>query len=156
MQNRTKIHQNHKNGVVFNARQLSRCPELPAGNGNYACWQKSAAASSEQWRNPCLQDGKALEGLQARPDPVYEPTSVSLIFRLGQKESPLDSAAGIQRDSDSIDLLMCSSQISRRILRLALTSKLYLGTVVCCDSHYFIDIRLRFIVRFRIASALPS
>lgn len=43
------------------------------------------AASSEQRRNPCLQDGKTLEGLQTRPDPVYEPMSVSLIFRLGQK-----------------------------------------------------------------------
>ena len=85
--------------LIFNARQLSRCPELPAGNGNYARWQKFTASSSEQWRNSCLQDGKTLEGLQARPDPVYEPMSVSLIFRLGQKESRWTPAAGIQRDS---------------------------------------------------------
>lgn len=71
--------------LIFNARQLSRCPELPAGNGNYARWQKFAASSSEQWRNPCLQDGKTLEGLQARPDPVYEPMSVSYILRLCKK-----------------------------------------------------------------------
>lgn len=85
--------------LIFNARQPSRCPELPAGHGNYAYWQKSTASSSEQRRNPCLQDGKALEGLQARPDPVYEPMSVSLIFRLGQKESrwtPQPESSGIR------------------------------------------------------------
>jgi hypothetical protein len=85
--------------LIFNARQLSRCPELPAGNGNYACWQKSTASSSEQRRNSRLQDGKTLEGLQARPDPVYEPMSVSLIFRLGQKESrwtPQQESSGIR------------------------------------------------------------
>ena len=81
--------------LIFNARQLSWCPELPAGHGNYACWQKSTAASSEQRRNSRLQDGKTLEGLQTRPDPVYEPMSVNHILRFGQK---LDSAAGIQRD----------------------------------------------------------
>lgn len=70
--------------LIFNARQLSRCPELPAGHGNYACWQKSTASSSEQRRNSCLQDGKTLENLQARPDPVYEPMSVNHILRLGQ------------------------------------------------------------------------
>lgn len=91
----------------------------------------------------------------SKTDPVYEPMSVSLIFRLGQK-NPVGLRSRNPAGFDSIDPLMCSSQISRRILRLALTSKLYLGTVVCCDSHYFIDIRLRFIVRFRIASALPS
>ena len=71
--------------LIFNARQLSRCPELPTGHGNYACWQKSTAASSEQRRNSRLQDGKTLEGLQARPDPVYEPMSVSYILRLCKK-----------------------------------------------------------------------
>ena len=84
--------------LIFNARQLSRCPELPAGNGNYACWQKSTASSSEQRRNSRLQDGKTLEGLQTRPDPVYEPMSVSRIFRLGQKESrwtPQQESSGI-------------------------------------------------------------
>ena len=99
--------------LIFNARQPSRCPELPAGHGNYAYWQKSTASSSEQRRNPCLQDGKALECLQARPDPVYEPMSVSLIFRLGQKESrwtPQPESSGIRfyriqtiRDSISLD-----------------------------------------------------
>lgn len=68
--------------LIFNARQLSRCPELPAGHGNYACWQKSTAASSEQRRNSRLQDGKTLEGLQTRPDPVYEPMSVNHIQKL--------------------------------------------------------------------------
>ena len=85
--------------LIFNARQLSRCPEFPAGNGNHACWQKSTATSSKQRRNSRLQDGKALEGLQARPDPVYEPMSVSLIFRLGQKESrwtPQQESSGIR------------------------------------------------------------
>ena len=43
------------------------------------------AASSEQRRNSRLQDGKTLEGLQTRPDPVYEPMSVNHILRLGQK-----------------------------------------------------------------------
>ena len=84
--------------LIFNARQLSRCPELPAGYGNYACWQKFTASSSEQRRNPCLQDGKTLEGLQARPDSIYEPMSVSRIFRLGQKESrwtPQQESSGI-------------------------------------------------------------
>jgi hypothetical protein len=84
--------------LIFNARQLSRCPELPAGHGNYACWQKSTASSSEQRRNSRLQDGKTLEGLQARLDSVYEPMSVSLIFRLGQKESrwtPQQESSGI-------------------------------------------------------------
>ena len=84
--------------LIFNARQLSRCPELPAGHGNYACWQKSTVASSEQRRSSRLQDGKAPEGLQARPDPVYEPMSVSFIFRLGQKESrwtPQQESSGI-------------------------------------------------------------
>ena len=85
--------------LIFNARQLSRCPELPAGHGNYACWQKSTAASSEQRRNSRLQDGKTLEGLQARPDPVYEPMSVNHILRLGQKESrwtPQQESSGIR------------------------------------------------------------
>ena len=85
--------------LIFNARQLSRCPELPAGHGNYACWQKSTASSSEQRRNPCLQDGKTLEGLQTRPDSVYEPMSVNHILRLGQKESrwtPQQESSGIQ------------------------------------------------------------
>ena len=85
--------------LIFNARQLSRCPELPAGHGNYACWQKSTAASSEQRRNPCLQEGKTLEGLQTRPDSVYEPMSVNHILRLGQKESrwtPQQESSGIQ------------------------------------------------------------
>ena len=101
--------------LIFNARQLSRCPELPAGHGNYACWQKSTAASSEQRRNSCLQDGKTLEGLQARPDPVYEPMSVSHILRLGQKESrwtPQQKSSGIR----FYRFLMRLSQISRRIL----------------------------------------
>lgn len=101
--------------LIFNARQLSRCPELPAGHGNYACWQKSTASSSEQRRNPCLQDGKALEGLQARPDPVYEPMSVSRIFPFGKKD-PVGLRSRNPAGFDSIDLLMCSSQISRRIL----------------------------------------
>ena len=85
--------------LIFNARQLSRCPELPAGHGNYACWQKSTAASSEQRRNSRIQDGKTLEGLQTRPDPVYEPMSVSRILRLGQKESrwtPQQESSGIR------------------------------------------------------------
>ena len=85
--------------LIFNARQLSRCPELPAGHGNYACWQKSTASSSEQRRNSRIQDGKTLEGLQARPDPVYEPMSVSRILRLGQKESrwtPQQESSGIR------------------------------------------------------------
>ena len=44
-------------------------------------------------------NGKALEGLQARSDPVYEPMSVSLIFRLGQKEprwTPQQESSGIR------------------------------------------------------------
>lgn len=85
--------------LIFNARQLSRCPELPAGHGNYACWQKSTASSSEQRRNSCLQDGKTLENLQARPDPVYEPMSVNHILRFGQKESrwtPQQESSGIR------------------------------------------------------------
>ena len=101
--------------LIFNARQLSRCPELPAGHGNYACWQKSTAASSEQRRNSCLQDGKTLEGLQTRPDPVYEPMSVRHILCLGQKESrwtPQQESSGIRFYRS----LMRSSQISRRIL----------------------------------------
>lgn len=84
--------------------------------GNYACWQKSSASSSEQRRNSRLQDGKALEGLQARPDPVYEPMSVSRLFRLEQKESrwtPQQESSGIL----FYRFLMRSSQISRRILR---------------------------------------
>ena len=84
--------------LIFNARQLPRCSEFPAGHGNYACWQKSTAASSEQRRNSRIQDGKTLESLQARPDPVYEPMSVSLIFRLRQKESrwtPQQESSGI-------------------------------------------------------------
>ncbi len=39
-----------------------------------------------------------MEGLQTRPDQVYEPMSVSLIFRLGQKESrwtPQQESSGI-------------------------------------------------------------
>lgn len=102
--------------LIFNARQLSRCPELPAGHGNYACWQKSTASSSEQRRNSRLQDGKTLEGLQTRPDPVYEPMSVNHILRLGQKESrwtPQQESSGIR----FYRFLMRSSQISRRILR---------------------------------------
>lgn len=98
--------------LIFNARQLSRCPELPAGHGNYACWQKSTASSSEQRRNSRIQDGKTLEGLQARPDPVYEPMSVSLIFRLRQKESRWTPAAGIQRDS-SLPIFQRSSVFTR-------------------------------------------
>ena len=85
--------------LIFNARQLSWCPEFPAGHGNYACWQKSTAASSEQRRNSRIQDGKTLESLQARPDPVYEPMSVSRILRLGQKESrwtPQQESSGIR------------------------------------------------------------
>ena len=84
--------------LIFNARQLPRCSEFPAGHGNYACWQKSTAASSEQRRNSRIQDGKTLESLQARPNPVYEPMSVSRILRLGQKESrwtPQQESSGI-------------------------------------------------------------
>ena len=61
-------------------------------------WKKSTASSSEQRRNSRLQDGKTLEGLQTRPDPVYEPLSVSRILRLGQKESrwtPQQESSGI-------------------------------------------------------------
>ena len=116
--------------LIFNARQLSRCPELPAGHGNYTCWKKSTASSSEQRRNSRLQDGKTLEGLQTRPDSVYEPMSVSRIFRLGQKESrwtPQQESSGI-RFYRSFNVLV--SNFKKDFLRLALSSKLYLGTVL--------------------------
>lgn len=114
--------------LIFNARQLSRCPELPAGHGNYACWQKSTASSSEQRRNSRLQDGKTMEGLQTRSDPVYEPMSVSRILCLGQKESrwtPQQKSSGIR----FYRFLMRSSQISRRILRSVLLQNLDFSTV---------------------------
>ena len=60
--------------------------------------EKWSVLRPDQRRNSRLQDGKTLEGLQARPDPVYEPMSVSLIFRLGQKESrwtPQQESSGI-------------------------------------------------------------
>ena len=112
--------------LIFNARQLSRCPELPAGHGNYACWQKSTASSSEQRRNSRLQDGKTLEGLQTRPDPVYEPMSVSRILCLGQKESrwtPQQKSSGIR----FYRFLMRSSQISRRIFTSCTYVKIVFG-----------------------------
>ena len=112
--------------LIFNARQLSRCPELPAGHGNYACWQKSTASSSEQRRNSRFQDGKTLEGLQARPDPVYEPMSVSRIFPFGKK-NPVGLHSRNPAGFDSINLLMYSSQISRRIFTSCTYIKIVFG-----------------------------
>ena len=103
--------------LIFNARQLSRCPELPAGHGNYACWQKSTASSSEQRRNPCLQDGKALEGLQARPDPVYEPMSVSYAdfdFLTGLRILP---DAGIADISHAVLLVVVPLAVRKEIVQ---------------------------------------
>ena len=65
-------------------------------------------------------NGKALEGLQARSNPVYEPMSVSHILRLGHvwgKKNPVGLRSRNPAGFDSIDLLMYSSQISRKILR---------------------------------------